>query len=46
MNKNFTATVFGLLVAAGCVSHAADAARKPNVVFLLTDDQGGGDAAA
>jgi len=45
MNARRLIITFGLMLAAGPASQAADAARKPNVIFLLTDDQGWGDAA-
>ncbi len=45
MNARRIILAFGLVLAAGPASQAADAARRPNVIFLLTDDQGWGDAA-
>lgn len=45
MNARRIVLAFGLVLVVGPASQAADAARKPNVIFLLTDDQGWGDAA-
>ncbi len=46
MNVRIIVISLAVLAAAVGVPHAADDARRPNVVFVLTDDQGWGDAAA
>lgn len=46
MNQPFAAMILGLLPVAVTAAHSAEVASRPNVIFLLTDDQGWGDAAA
>lgn len=46
MNVKLSVIVCSLLLAVGNVSYAASPHSKPNIIFLLTDDQGWGDAAA
>lgn len=42
--KSLPALVAGAVLACMPILHAADAPQKPNVIFILTDDQGWGDA--
>ena len=46
MSRQWIAIVSGVLLAAVGAAHAVAPISKPNVIFLLTDDQGWGDAAA
>ncbi|NUQ63540.1 MAG: sulfatase-like hydrolase/transferase [Pirellulales bacterium] len=47
MNQPFAAILLGLLLpTVVSAARAAEVDRRPNVIFLLTDDQGWGDAAA